>query len=252
MLSKSKKSTQKAKPKLIRPRGIGLSVKLFKHEGLNLSASQLASLFKKAPYAPAKKSDIASGFSKAKAVGKTVTADFTAGFRVPVLAFGEDVPVHYISVDRGSVVVKLDKGTAEVRGSGRIASRFRRWVQKETRAKMQPLNLNGGTRKVYDTASDIATVLLAGLEGTTSDLSGVEFRGSGIQTADEIALYTRKYKGEIVRFRGTFPYPSGQQLTTSVNALTGSIFIYKWGEGIYEKDLNWIVSLLEDAALSAM
>jgi hypothetical protein len=230
---------------------MGLSVKLFRHEELALSASQLATLFKKAPYAPKRKKDIASGFSKAKAVGKTVSAEFVAGFRVPVLAFGEDTPVHYVSIDRGTVIVKLDKGTAEVRGSDRVARRFRRWVQKETGAKLRPLNLNGGTRKVYDTASDIATVLLTGLEGTTSAISDVEFKGQSIQTADEITLYARKYKGEIVRFRGKFPYPSGQFLTTSVNALSGSIMIYKIGEGIQERDLKWIVSLMEDAALSA-
>lgn len=258
-MSKSKKKKKKKKDVLIKPRGMGLSVKLFRIEGLAQSASQLASLFKKTPYAPKKKKDITSGFVKAKAVDNSVQADFIAGFRVPVIGYDKDgqlATVHYISVDRGTVIVKTTKSTVEVRGSGRVASRFRRVLEEHTGAKMSPLNLNGGTKKVYDTAADIASIRLTmpSEEDTrgrvqTTPLSNIEFQGEGIQSADEIVLYTRKYKGEIVRFRGTFPYPSGAFLTTSVNALVGSIMVYKTGDGILESDLNWIVNLLEDAAL---
>ena len=34
------------------------------------------------------------------------------------------------------------------------------------------------------------------------------------------------------------------------NAEVGSLMIYRTGDGIAEKDLNWIVELMEDAALT--
>ncbi len=246
----SKKKT-KPKPKLIRPRGMGLSVKLFKFKDLTVTASKIASLFKGMPYAPKKKKDIAVGFSKVKVVGTVVTGEFVAGFRVPVISYdkeGQLTPVHYISVDRGRFLIKLDKGTIEVRGSERIARKFTKVLEESTGANVSSLNLNGGTKKIYDTAIEIGAVLLTNIQ--KGDLTDVEFRGSSIQRADEIALYTKgKYQGEIVRFRGKFSYPSGATLTTTVNALSGSITVYKVGDGILEKDLNWIVELMEDAAL---
>ncbi|MHA2603081.1 MAG: hypothetical protein AM324_013250 [Candidatus Thorarchaeota archaeon SMTZ1-83] len=246
------KSTKKKKaPSLVRTRGMGLSVKLFRCSGLKLSAPQLTSALKKIKYSPKSRKDAATGFTRVSASGRTVTADLVAGFRVPVLGFDKDgnlTPVHYVSVDKGQVFVKTGKGTVEVRGSERIARRFKSLMEETTGAKLTPLNLNGGTRIIYDAAADIASVLLTGVE--KGNLTQAEFRGIGIQNEDEIGLYTRRYKGEITRFRGTFPYPSGAFLTTSVNAEAGSLMIYRTGEGIYEKDLNWIVELMENAALA--
>jgi len=230
---------------------MGLSVKLFRCSGLKLSAPQLTSALKKIKYSPKSRKDAATGFTRVSASGRTVTADLVAGFRVPVLGFDKDgnlTPVHYVSVDKGQVFVKTGKGTVEVRGSERIARRFKSLMEETTGAKLTPLNLNGGTRIIYDAAADIASVLLTGVE--KGNLTQAEFRGIGIQNEDEIGLYTRRYKGEITRFRGTFPYPSGAFLTTSVNAEAGSLMIYRTGEGIYEKDLNWIVELMENAALA--
>ncbi len=244
------KKTKKAQS-LVRTRGMGLSVKLFRCSDLKLSAAQLTSTFKKIKYSPKSRKDAATGFTKVSVVGRTVIADIVAGFRVPVLDYDKEgnlTPVHYVSVDKGQAFVKTDKGTVEVRGSERIAKRFKSIMEDTTGAKLTPLNLNGGTKTIYDAAADIASVLLTGVE--KGNLTQAEFRGVGIQNEDEIGLYTRRYKGEITRFRGTFPYPSGAFLTTSVNAEAGSLMIYRTGEGIYEKDLTWIVDLMEDTALA--
>ncbi|MFX1485246.1 MAG: hypothetical protein ACFFCP_18880 [Promethearchaeota archaeon] len=240
-MSSSKKS------KLIRTRGMGLSIKLFKFEGLNLTPAKLASTLKAIPYAPKSKKDISAGFSKATAKGKVVVGDFIAGFRVPVLAFDAETPVHYVSVDRGEVYIKLDKGTIEIRGSERVARKCVKTIEDATDAKIRNMNLNGGTKKLYDKAADIAAVLLTGVE--KGALSQAEFKGTGIQTEEEIGLYTRRYKGSISRFRGSFAYPSGAFLTTVVNADAGSLMVYRSGDGILEKDVNWIVELMEEAAV---
>jgi hypothetical protein len=249
---KTTKKKTKKKPALVTTRGMGLSVKLFKFTELGLSSAQLVKTLKARPYKPAKKKDIASGFSKVKASGKIISAEFLAGFRVPVLTYdtsGSLKTIHHITIDKGQAFIKLDRGTIEFRGSSRVANKFKNLVEDETGAKISSLNLDGGTKKLYDEAADVASVLLTGVE--KGNLTQAEFRGVGIQTEEEIGLYTRRYKGQISRFRGTFPYPSGAFLTTTVNAEAGSLMIYKSGEGILEKDLNWIVELMESAALAA-
>lgn len=253
MSTKKKKKTtkRKTKPKLIKPRGLGLSIKLFKFEDMNISPTQLANHFKGMPFKASKK-NVSSGFFGVKSSGKKVSATFVSNYSVPVLSLNEDgdlVSSHYMTVDRAQVAVKMDKGTIEVRGSERMARRFKRVLEELTGAKIAPLNLNGGTKKIYDYATDISSVFVSGLQVDSSPLTAVEFHGTGIKTITEMSLYTRKYNGEIVRFRGKFNYPSGANLTTIVNALSGSIVVYKTGDGIPAKDVEWIVNLMEEAAL---
>ncbi|MHA1770206.1 MAG: hypothetical protein ACTSYL_04780 [Candidatus Thorarchaeota archaeon] len=251
-MSKKATTTRKSskRSKLVRVSGLGISVKLYRQEGVTKSAAQVATALRAVPYKPKKKNDIAAGFVEVKATGKRINATFVAGFRVRVLTYDADgnlTPVHYVSVDRGHVFIKLDKGTIEVRGSERIARKFCRMYEELTGANVTPLNLNGGTEKLYSHAKSVDAVLLSGIE--KGNLSQMEFRGHGIQTEAEIGLYKRKYKGEITRFRGTFSYPSKAFLTTIINAEAGSLMVYKSGDGILEKDLTWIVELMEDAAL---
>ncbi|MBD3407691.1 MAG: hypothetical protein GF411_16355 [Candidatus Lokiarchaeota archaeon] len=241
---KSKKST------VIKTRGIGMAIKLFKYSGISESSTKLARELRDITYEPADDKDIQSGFTKVKRSGDLITADFVAGFRVPVLTYDKNgmlTPQHYVSVDKGTVLIKMDRGSIEVRGSQRIANKFRRILEDITGAEILPMNLNGGTKKLYDEAAEIASVLVSGID--KGNLSQVEFRGAGIHTEEEIGMYTRRYKGEITRFRGAFAYPSGAFLTTSVNAENGSIMLYKSGDGIQEADLQYIVELMENASL---
>ena len=243
---------KKKKPDLLRPTGVGLSVKLYKYEGTKSNAAQIATALKKVKYAPKSTKHAGAGFSKVSATGKTVQGEIIAGFKVPILTYGTGgrlEPVHYISVSKAQVFVKTGKGTVEVRGSERIARKFRMLMEEHTGAKLTPLNLNSeGVKAIYGETTDVASVMLSGVE--RGNLTQAEFRGVSIKNEAEIGLYTRKYRGEISRFRGTFPYPSGAQHTTTVNADLGSLMIYRSGEGIAEKDLNWIVGLMEDAALN--
>ncbi|TET11915.1 MAG: hypothetical protein E3J82_05155 [Candidatus Thorarchaeota archaeon] len=241
-------SKRPSKFKLIKPRGMGLSVHLFRHSGLQTTPTKLASLLRGISYSSKKKKGLASGFTSVKASGDIVIGEFVSGFRVPVLAYkdGELTSVHYVSIDRGTVLVKLDRETIEVRGSRRIANKFSRLLEDTTGAKVTPLSLNGGAKKLYDRAMDVASVLVTDVE--KGNLRQAEFRGSGIQSEEEIGLYTRRYKGHISRFRGTFSYPSGAILTTSVNAESGSLMIYQVGDGILQRDLDWIIDLMEAAA----
>jgi hypothetical protein len=112
-------------------------------------------------------------------------------------------------------------------------------LEDTTGAKVTPLSLNGGAKKLYDRANDVASVLVTDVE--KGNLRQAEFRGSGIQSEEEIGLYTRRYKGHISRFRGAI-------LTTSVNAVSGSLMIYRTGDGILQRDLDWIIDMMEAAA----
>ncbi len=249
-MSKKKRTSKKKQSKLIKPRGMGLAIKLYRHSGLTETPTKLAKALRDIEYKPSKKNDITSGFTKATAKGKTVEGEFVAGFRVPVLTYSADGDLtaqHYVSVDRAHVFIKMDRGTIEIRGSDRVARRFLKTLEDATGATTSPLNLNGGTKVLYDSAKDISSVLLTGVE--KGNLSKAQFQGEGIQTEEEIGLYTRRYKGEITRFRGKFGYPSGAILTTAVNAEVGSLVVFRSGDGILEKDVDWIVGMMEDAAV---
>jgi len=215
-----------------------------------LAANTIVSKLKAITYAPTsgKSKKLGAGFSKVKITGKTVTADFMADFRVVVRSHGKEgySTKPYYSVDNASVLVKLDRGILEVRGSERIASRVRSIIASQTGASIEPLNLNGGAKKLYDMATDVDAVLVTGVE--KGSLSQAEFKGQGLQSEEEVGMYTRRYKGEIARFRGMFEYPSPRTtLKTSVNGASGSIMIWTSDE-LSDRNVRWIVKMMEDSA----
>ena len=124
----SQKPTKpKAKP--IQVRGLGLSIRLFRLKTMPLPVNKIVTKLKAITYAPTsgKSKKLGAGFSKVNITGKTVTADFMADFRVVVRSHGKEgyTTKPYYSVDNASVLLKLDRGILEVRGSERIASRIR-------------------------------------------------------------------------------------------------------------------------------
>jgi len=197
-----------------------------------------------------KKNEITSGFVSVKTSGTQTVAEFMSGFKVPVFSYsdaGERIASHYVSIDKATVIVKPESKTIEFRGSERIARRFARVFEEATGADVSVLNLNGGIKKLYENATDITSVLLTDVEKDT--INQVEFRGDGIQREPEIGMYERRYKGEITRFRGTFSYPFSKALyPTVINGVKGSLMIYGSGDGIPEKDVEWIVQMMENAA----
>ncbi len=238
------------KVNLIRTRGLGLSIRLFRYEKLDMTATTLTKTLKKHTYAPKNKKDITSGFVKVKTSGTNVITEFMSGFKVPVFSYnesGDRVAAHYVSVDKATVIIKTDSSTIEVRGSERLARKFVGLFEEATGAKVNILNLNGGIKQLYESATDITAVLLTDVE--KGPLHQVEFRGDGIQTEPEVGMYERRYKGSITRFRGTFSYPFSKALyPTVINGMKGSLLIYGSGDGIPEKDVEWIVGMMESAA----
>ncbi|MHA2040662.1 MAG: hypothetical protein ACW975_02265 [Candidatus Thorarchaeota archaeon] len=108
-MSKTTKKKKK-KPDLLRPTGVGLSVKLYKYEGTKSNAAQIATALKKVKYAPKSKKHVGAGFAKVSATGKTVQGEIIAGFKVPILTYGTGgrlEPVHYISVSKAQVFVTV-------------------------------------------------------------------------------------------------------------------------------------------------
>jgi hypothetical protein len=217
---------------------------------MTLSASQIVAKLKAITYAPTsgKSKKLGAGFSKVQITGKTVEAEFMSDFRVVVRSHGTEgfSTKPYYSVDNGTVLLKLDSNIMEVRGSERIARRIRGILVSETGAEIVPLNLNGGAKKLYDMATDVDAVLVTGVE--KGSLSQAEFKGHGLQSEEEVGMYTRRYKGEIARFRGMFEYPSPRTtLKTSVNGAAGSIMIWTSDE-LSDRNVRWIVKMMEDSA----
>lgn len=246
----SQSKAKKPKPKPIPVRGLGLSIRLFRMSNMDLSPNQLVAKMKEVAYVPTsgKAKKPGAGFNNVKIDGKTVTADFMADFRVLVRSHGTEgfSTTPYYSVDNGSVLVKFDRKTMEVRGSERVANRIRRILIEQSGAAIEPLNLNGGAKKLYDMATDVDAVLVAGVE--KGNLTQAEFKGGGLQSEEEVGIYTRRYKGSIARFRGIFEYPSPHtSLKTSVNGPAGSVMIWTSDE-ISERNVRWIVKLMEDSA----
>jgi hypothetical protein len=215
-----------------------------------VAANQIVTKLKAITYAPTseKSKKLGAGFSNVKVTGKTVEAEFMADFRVTVRTHGKEgySTQPYYSVDNATVLVKLDRGILEVRGSERIASRIRSILASETGASIEPLDLNGGAKKLYDMATDVDAVLVTGVE--KGSLSQAEFKGHGLQSEEEVGMYTRRYKGQIARFRGMFEYPSPRTtLKTSVNGASGSIMIWTSDE-LSDSNVRWIVRMMEDSA----
>jgi len=243
-------TSTKPKAKPIPVRGLGLSIRLFRLYNMTLSANQIVTKLKAITYAPTsgKSKKLGAGFSKVQITGKTVEAEFMADFRVVVRSHGTEgfSTKPYYSVDNGTVLLKLDSNIMEVRGSERIARRVRGILVSETGAEIVPLNLNGGAKKLYDIATDVDAVLVTGVE--KGSLSQAEFKGHGLQSEEEVGMYTRRYKGEIARFRGMFEYPSPRTtLKTSVNGAAGSIMIWTSDE-LSDRNVRWIVKMMEDSA----
>jgi len=215
-----------------------------------MTATALTKKLKEFEYKP-KKGEITSGFLSVKTAGTNTVAEFMAEFRVPYFSYsesGDRVGSHVVSLDKADVLIKSESSTIEVRGSERIARKFVSILEEATGAKVSVLNLNGGIKKLYEKAADISAVLLTDVE--KGPLHQIEFRGEGIQTEPEVGMYERRYKGAITRFRGSFVYPTSKAMyPTVINGIKGSLLIYGSGDGIPEKDVEWIVKMMEDAAV---
>ncbi len=252
-------SSTKLIPSRIEPTGPFLSIRLFRLEGMTYSADKLAKLLAGIKYEPTNSKDATQGFADAVVSGRAVVCEFIAGFRVPIYTYKEGArsSSYYVSEDRATIVIKLSRNTIEVRGSERIARRFRRVLQDETGATMEHLSFSAeAARELYDSLAipdatrkpRIDYILITGIDDPRLAIEQAEFKGTDIHGDKNIPTWTRSYKGHISRFGGVLHYSSGSQLKTNINTEVGSLSIYATGEGILDKDIRWIVRLIEDSA----
>lgn len=204
------------------------------------------------------KDETTQGFAKVKASGNTVSAEFIASFRLPIYTFEKGKIIELESrftVTRGTAVIKLDRDFVEVRGSDRLAARFRTLLRREEVARIAPLRITKAARKVFDELkrrdkANIEYVLISDMNKAKIAFTHAEFKGDHIQNASEINLYIQRYEGNIARFSGVFPFPASKKsMKTTVNFKAGAMTIFPFdSKGISPRDLRWLVTILENNA----
>ena len=251
--------------RIISPAGPGLSVRLLNLEINKLTAAQLESKLSSVPYSDPKGDTPSEGFSNVEAKAKKVRAEFTISYRVPVRFYeaNEAKKKYFMSVDRGMVLVDLTSNIIEVRGSDRLARRFRRFFQSEF-ANLAPsiLSVNlvesKNSKKFY--ANLVKASELKSKENTNiiyavysnisaQSLKRADFRGEYLQNKKEVTVYGTMHGGTISAFSGMITYPSNTPLKTVVNCENGSLLIFKTEDGILEKDARWLIDLMITAAI---
>ena len=251
------KSDKAVSSALIKPDGVSLSVRLFYLRDMTLSAKQLVKFMKGQSFVMSK-DETTQGFAKVKDSGNAVSAEFIASYRLPIYTFEKGKLIELdprFTVTRGTVVVKLDRDFVEVRGSDRLAARFRTLIRREEVARMAPLRISKAARTVFDEIkrrdkANITYVLLADMNKAKIAFTHAEFKGDNIQNASEINLYIQRYEGNIARFSGVFPYPASKKsMKTTVNFKAGALTIFPVDrKGISPRDLRWLVTILENNA----
>ncbi|TFG27416.1 hypothetical protein EU528_12915 [Candidatus Thorarchaeota archaeon] len=250
--------------RIISPTGPGLSVKLFHFEVNRLTPAQLESKLSSVQYTPPTKDTPSEGFASVESKARKVRAEFTISYRVPVRYYeGNEVKKnYYMSVEKGMVLVDFGKKIVEIRGSDRIARRFRRFIYSEfseNAPSLLPVDLveSKSAKKFYASiikASELKSkentnILYAVYSNITAQsLRRADFRGDYLQNKKEVTVYGTMHGGTIALFSGTITYPSNTPLKTVVNCESGSLFIYKTEDGILEKDARWLIDEMITAA----
>ncbi|MGY5864803.1 MAG: hypothetical protein RTV41_09375 [Candidatus Thorarchaeota archaeon] len=253
-----KKSTKSTAAAFIKPDGVSLSVRLFYLTDMAMSANQLVKFMKSKPFAISDEKPV-EGFTKVKERGNTVSCEFIMSFTIPRYTFTKgklielDTPT--FSVKRGTIVVKIDREFVEIRGSDRLAARFRTLLRREEVARMTPLSVTKQARTVFDEIkrrdkANISYVLLTDMDETKIAFTHAEFKGNNIQNASEINLYQQRFNGNIARFSGVIPYSSTKKaMKTTVNFKGGAMTIFPFdSKGVSPRDLRWLVTMLENNA----
>jgi hypothetical protein len=239
-------------------------VKLFHLEVNRLTPAQIETKLSSVEYTPPKKNVPTEGYASVESKGRKVRAEFTISYKVPV-RFYEDNEAkkrYYMSVDKGMVLIDLGKKIIEIRGSDRIARRFRRFFYSEfsdNAPSIQPINLveAKASKKFY--AGIVKASELKSKENTNityavysniteQSLRKAEFRGEFLQHKKEVTVYGTMHGGTISFFSGNITFPSNTPLKTLVNCESGSFMIYKTEDGILEKDARWLIDEMVSAA----
>ena len=210
------------------------------------------------------KDSTTEGFANVESKGRKVRAEFQISFKVPVRYYerGEAKKQYYMSTEKGNVLIDLTSKTIEVRGSDRLARRFRRFIYSEFSEfapSIESIDLvtTKSSQKFYDAiikasevagkkTTNISHAVYANVEAQS--LRRAEFRGDNLQHKKEVTVYGTIHKGTIAMFSGIITYPSKAYLKTAINCESGSLQIFKTESGILEKDLRWIIDEMVKAA----
>ncbi len=203
-----------------------------------------------------------AGFTDIDARGKTVTAEMIVAHDVYTNTFdkkGEFEKNSFITIEKGTVIIRLDQKLVEIRGSQRLATRFRSVFYDLLEVRPDQLVFDKETRReIYDMLIKPAQAPPKPLEISVDhivytdiikkELQKAEFRGEKLQHKAEVGHYSRMYDGTISRLTGIFIYPSQTPYKTTINFDNSSVLIFKTSDGILEKDLIWIIKTLAEAA----
>ena len=235
-------------------------MKLFHFEVNRLTPAQLESKLASAKYTPPTKNTPSEGFASVESKARRIRAEFTISYKVPVRYYEENEAKkkYYMGVDKGMVIVDFGKKIVEVRGSDRIAKRFRRFIYSEfsqNDPSLLPIDLveSKSSKKFYTAiikASEIKSkentniVYAVYSNITAQSLRRADFRGDYLQNKKEVTVYGTMHGGTISSFSGILTFPSNTPLKTVVNCESGSLMIYKTEDGILEKDARWLIDLM--------
>ncbi len=236
-------------------------LKFYSDDAKRLTAAKLTAAFESMPpFNPDEKPR--AGFSEIASRGKTVTVEMTIAYDVYTNTFnkkGELEKKSFITIEKGTVIIRLDQKLVEIRGSTRLANRFRSVIYDLLEIRPDQLVFEKETRReIYDMLIKPSPTTPKPLEISVDhivyrdivkkDLMKAEFRGEKLQHKAEVGHYSRMYDGTISRLTGIFIYPSQTPYKTTINFDNSSVLIFKTSDGIMEKDLIWIIKSLAEAA----
>ena len=249
--------------RIIDPSGPSQSVRLFHLEINKITIAQLESKLSAIKYTPPKKA-LTEGFSNVEIKAKRIRAAYQISFKVPIRYYdnGEAKNRYYMSTEKGNILINLATKYVEVRGSDRLARRFRRIFYSEFSdfgPVMEPLNLveNKSSKGFYLAiikASEAKSKENTNIEHSVytnveaQGLKSADFRGEYLQHKKEVTVYGTIHKGTIAMFSGTLTFPSNTSLKTSINCQKGAVQIFRTEDGILEKDIRWIIEQMVTAA----
>ena len=256
-------SATKAKTaNILMPSGPFQSIRLLKFygdEAKKLTAAQIVNALNgMAPFNPEKSPR--AGFTDIESSGKTITADMYAAYDIHTQSYNKkgepQEKESFVTIEKGSIIIRMDYKLVEIRGSSRLASRFRTVLYGITEVKADPLEFEKSARKdVYETLTksikapqkiNVTHIVYSNV--VKYDVDSAEFRGDNLQNKAEVYQHGTFHGGTIARFTGVFVYPSGTDYKTSINFDNSSVLLFKTSDGILEKDLRWIIKSLSDAS----
>ncbi|MEM3585850.1 MAG: hypothetical protein QXO71_00890 [Candidatus Jordarchaeaceae archaeon] len=245
-MSKSGGVDAKKNGELVKTRGIGIPIRLYKLQSSKLDGDEIIKLMRKHLWSEGAE----EGFIKPRKHNGEVQAEYVVSYPYHYYKLDEKgrvVPVSVMAQDKGEIHVRCATGVIELRGSYLATKRGVNKTVEIMGVKAEPMMISDDAMdKLMTKAEEVSTITISNLDNPY--LNSLEIRGEAIKRAPEILIFRKRQRGKIKTLRGTYSLPSGQMLTCFFNS-KGSFVIYKKGEGIYVDDLEYMVDYLEKLSL---